>query len=196
MHNEILARFEAARKIMLSDTAIDITAIDKFIKKLLKVILEGNKIIFLGNGGSAAEATHLAAEFTGKCVVDHRPVSALSLNESVSAITAIANDYGFEHIFSRQVQAHVRKGDILVALSTSGSSRNILNAIAESTALGASVYLWTGNIKEDIPGIEIWRVPSNSTPRIQELHLLWGHIIAEVFEIKLNECLSINNNGK
>jgi len=196
MRNEILARFEAAREIMLKDTAIDVIAIDKFIKNLLKVILEGNKIVFLGNGGSAAEATHLAAEFTGKCVVDHRPVSALCLNESISAITAIANDYGFEHIFSRQIQAHVRKGDILVALSTSGSSRNILKAMSESTALGASVYLWTGNIKEDIPGIEIWRVPSNSTPRIQELHLLWGHIIAEVFEIKLNEYLSINNNDK
>ena len=196
MHNEILVRFEAAREIMQKDSAIDIIAIDKFIKKLLKAILDGNKIIFLGNGGSAAEATHLAAEFTGKCVVDHEPVSALCLNESISAITAIANDYGFEHIFLRQVQAHVREGDILVALSTSGSSRNILNAIGASTAIGASVYLWTGNIKEDIPGIEIWRVPSNSTPRIQELHLLWGHIIAEVFEIKLNEYYSINNKRK
>jgi D-sedoheptulose 7-phosphate isomerase len=187
MQNEIKNRVNSIKSLVVNDSTINVQLLSRFIEKLLDAILSGNKLVFMGNGGSAAEATHLAAEFTGKCVVQHQPVAALCFNESLSAITAIGNDYGFDQIFTRQVKAHVKKGDVVVALSTSGRSQNIISALNLAVEQHALTYLWTGNVDLDIPGVEIWRVPSGSTPRIQEVHLMWGHIIAEVFEIKLNE---------
>ena len=187
MQNEVKKRVNSIKSLVVNESTINEQSLIRFIEKLLDAILSGNKIVFMGNGGSAAEATHLAAEFTGKCVVQHQPVAALCLNESLSAITAIGNDYGFDQIFTRQVKAHVKKGDVVVALSTSGRSQNIISALNLAVEQHALTYLWTGNVDLDIPGVEIWRVPSGSTPRIQEVHLMWGHIIAEVFEIKLNE---------
>jgi D-sedoheptulose 7-phosphate isomerase len=187
MQNEIKNRVDSIKALVANESTINEQSLSRFIEKLLDAILSGNKVVFMGNGGSAAEATHLAAEFTGKCVVQHQPVAALCLNESLSAITAIGNDYGFDQIFTRQVKAHVKKGDVVVALSTSGRSQNIISALNLAVEQHALTYLWTGNVDFDIPGVEIWRVPSESTPRIQEVHLMWGHVIAEVFEIKLNE---------
>ena len=140
------------------------------------------KIAFVGNGGSAAEAMHMAAEFTGKCVLEHQPLPALCLNESQSALTAIANDFGVDFMFSRQVQAHLQQGDLLIALSTSGKSKNILNALNAAKEMGAQAILWMGDFDNETTGIEIWKVPSTSTPRIQEIHLVWGHIVAEAVE--------------
>lgn len=144
----------------------------------------GNKISFVGNGGSAAEAMHLAAEFTGKCVLEHPAFAALCLNESQSSITAIANDFGFEYIFARQVQAHLRKGDLIVILSTSGKSKNIQLAIEAAIALEVDVILWTGINAPDFQKVNVWRVNSMSTPRIQEIHLVWGHLVAEYVEYR------------
>jgi D-sedoheptulose 7-phosphate isomerase len=187
VETEVKIRLNSIRDLILNDLTIYENQINSFIQILLDAVNCGNKIVFMGNGGSAAEATHLAAEFTGKCVVPHRPIAALCLNESFSAITAIGNDYGFNEIFTRQVEAHVKQGDIVVALSTSGRSQNILDALELAVKIEAKCYLWTGKVNLDIPGVEIWKVPSNSTPRIQEIHLMWGHIIAEVFEIMLTE---------
>jgi D-sedoheptulose 7-phosphate isomerase len=187
VETEVKIRLNSIRDLILNDLTIYEDQINLFIQMLLDAVKLGNKIVFMGNGGSAAEATHLAAEFTGKCVVPHRPIAALCLNESFSAITAIGNDYGFNEIFTRQVEAHVKEGDVVVALSTSGRSQNILAALELAVKLKAKCYLWTGKVNLDIPGVEIWKVPSNSTPRIQEIHLMWGHIIAEVFEIMLTE---------
>jgi len=187
MQNEIKNRVDSIKALVENSATINERLLSRFIEILLDAILSGNKLVFMGNGGSAAEATHLTAEFTGKCVVQHQPVAALCFNESLSAITAIGNDYGFDQIFARQVKAHVKKGDVVVALSTSGRSQNIRSALSLAVEQHAITYLWTGNVDLDIPGVEIWRVPSESTPRIQEVHLMWGHVIAEVFEIKLNE---------
>lgn len=187
MQTEVKIRLNSIRDLILNDLSVYENQIGKFIQMLLDAVNRGNKIVFMGNGGSAAEATHLAAEFTGKCVLPHRPIAALCLNESISAITAIGNDYGFNEIFTRQVEAHVKEGDVVVALSTSGRSQNVLAALELAVELKAKCYLWTGKVNLDLPGVEIWKVPSNSTPRIQEIHLMWGHIIAEVFEIMLNE---------
>jgi D-sedoheptulose 7-phosphate isomerase len=106
----------------------------------------------------------------------------LCLNESQSALTAIANDYGADFMFSRQVEAHLRQGDLLIALSTSGRSKNVLNAIHTAKEIGAHVILWMGEFEINLDGVEIWKVPSTSTPRIQEVHLTWGHIAAEAVE--------------
>ena len=147
----------------------------------------GGKIAFVGNGGSAAEAMHLAAEFTGKCVLDHNPLPAMCLNESQSAITAVGNDYGFEFIFSRQIEALLNENDILICLSTSGKSKNIKNAMEVACNKKVSTYLWTGTNELNIPGVEIWYSNSHLTPRIQEEHLLWGHLLSEIIEIQLHE---------
>lgn len=151
--------------------------------EIISTLKSGKKVALIGNGGSAAEAMHIAAEFTGKCVFDHRPLSVMCLNESQSSITAIANDYGIEQVFSRQVEAHLRSGDLLIALSTSGRSPNILNAISQAKQINVKVLLWMGNFETEIDGIDIWKVPSTETPRIQEIHLLWGHILAEIIEV-------------
>ena len=153
-----------------------------FSRRLLDCFKVGGKIAFIGNGGSATEATHIAAEFVGKCVIEHEPLPAISLTDSNAILTAIANDYGVEEMFSRQVSALLKKGDILVSLSTSGKSLNILNAIDRANELGVHTVLWMGDFENVSSAQEVWKVPSKSTPRIQEVHLMWGHILAQVIE--------------
>jgi D-sedoheptulose 7-phosphate isomerase len=139
----------------------------------------------MGNGGSAAEATHLAAEFVGKCVVDHEPWPAISLNDSMSAITAISNDWSFDEIFARQVRAHAKPNSLFVGLTTSGKSKNVLEALKTANSLGSKTALLTSQqgaeYSKEFVDI-ILAVPSIQTPRIQELHLFWGHLLAEVLE--------------
>ena len=159
----------------------------KTAKEMLQVFERGGRVAFVGNGGSAAEAMHIAAEFTGKCVIDHKPLSVLCLNESQSSITAIANDFGVDKIFSRQVEAHLREGDMLIALSTSGKSANITEALISGKKLNVNAKLWMGNFDPVIRGVDVWKVPSSSTPRIQEIHLFWGHILAELIETLVQE---------
>jgi D-sedoheptulose 7-phosphate isomerase len=184
---DVHRRIEAIRLITANPQSLNEKLILGLANQMLKTLLQGNKIAFVGNGGSAAEAMHLAAEFTGKCVIDHRPLAAICLNESQSAITAIANDYGVEHIFSRQVEALLRKDDLLIGLSTSGKSRNIINALEKASDMGVQCNLWMGDFEFSTnKKISVWNVPSKSTPRIQEIHLMWGHILAELVEEMVN----------
>lgn len=171
-----------SRTLFLNDQSFNSSKLYNLAKLVIENFKQGHRLAFIGNGGSAAEAMHLAAEFTGKCVNAHEPLPALCLNESQSALTAIANDYGVEHIFSRQVRANLVEGDILIALSTSGKSPNIVNALNEAAKLGVTPILWMGNFEAPKITGEIWKVPSTSTPRIQEIHLVWGHVLAEVVE--------------
>jgi len=179
---EIAKRLSEIQLLSLDERTFDLDRLNNLAIKLEKNFIVDRKLAFVGNGGSAAEAMHLAAEFTGRCVLDHRPLPVICLNESQSALTAIANDFGVESIFSRLVQAHLRSGDLLIALSTSGKSRNIRDAIDAALKLGVDVVLWMGDFKEEFEGVDVWKVPSKSTPRIQEIHLMWGHIIAEITE--------------
>jgi D-sedoheptulose 7-phosphate isomerase len=185
MLEDALTRIADARNLFLKSDSFSVTDLSDLAQQLLEAFKSGNKVAFVGNGGSAAEAIHLAAEFTGKCVVAHAPMPALCLNESQSALTAIANDYGIDQMFSRQVEAHLGSGDILIALSTSGKSPNIVNALSKAVERGVECHLWTGDSDVVLPGVKIWKVPSTSTPRIQEIHLAWGHILAEIVEIQL-----------
>jgi D-sedoheptulose 7-phosphate isomerase len=153
------------------------------IELCVSALMTGNKLAFVGNGGSAAEAMHLAAEFTGKCLVDHKPLDAICLNESQSSLTAIANDYGFDQVFARQARAHLKSGDVLFALSTSGKSSNIRQVIDVAIELQVKVFLWMGDFETEITGPTIWKVPSQTTSRIQEIHLAWGHILSEAIEL-------------
>jgi D-sedoheptulose 7-phosphate isomerase len=150
--------------------------------ELRALFKDGHRIAFCGNGGSASEASHLAAEFLGKCVIPHDPLPALSLNDSTAVLTAIANDFGYEEVFSRQIEGQLDRGDLLIALSTSAKSANIIRALETASKMGVRAILWTGANNIDFPGIEIWRSSHEITPRIQESHLMWGHLLVEIFE--------------
>jgi D-sedoheptulose 7-phosphate isomerase len=164
-----------------SDVASDI---EELANSLVGAIKAGKRLIVFGNGGSAAEASHFAAELVSKCSTDHNPWPAISLSDSNPIITAIGNDYGFDKIFSRQLEAHLQEGDLVVGLSTSGKSPNVLNALNYSVGKGNSTYLLTGSRIEAAPiaGLKLVRAPIADTPRIQELHLIWIHFLSEFCE--------------
>jgi D-sedoheptulose 7-phosphate isomerase len=149
----------------------------------------GGQVLIAGNGGSAADAQHIAAELTGRFQRERRPLPALALHTNTSALTAIANDYGYEHVFARELSAHARPGDVLLAISTSGKSPNILRAIEAARQSKAAVIGLTGE-----PGDQMRMacdlclcVPSRSTARIQEMHIVIGHTICELLEDGLTE---------
>jgi D-sedoheptulose 7-phosphate isomerase len=147
----------------------------------------GGKVLFCGNGGSAADATHLAAELVGRFYVDRAPLPALSLSDNASAVTCIANDYDFDEVFARQVRAHGRARDVLVALTTSGSSPNVLAAVAAAREVGLDVIALTGAAGDELAAASdlCLRAPSTDTPRIQEAHMLVGHTVCELVELSL-----------
>lgn len=148
---------------------------------MVKALRAGGKLIFFGNGGSAADAQHLAAELTGHFVRERAPLSAVALSTDTSALTAIGNDYGFEHVFERQIRALGRRGDLCIAISTSGNSPNVLRAVEAARELGIAVVGLTGRgggslaRVSDIPIV----IPSDSTARVQECHITIGHILCE-----------------
>lgn len=156
---------------------------------VLTALRSGGTLLVAGNGGSAAIASHVAAEFLGKCIHDRHPLPAISLAESHSALTAIGNDYGFDEVFLRGVQAHGRPGDVLLAMSTSGASRNILRALEEARARGVTTILMTGAKGAGLTdrADHLLVVPSEETPRIQEVHLLWAHAWCEAVDLVVRE---------
>lgn len=180
-------RAEELISIISNPKNLKIKEIVQLAEKIVAIFKNGGKIAFVGNGGSAAEAMHLAAEFTGKCVIDHKPLPAICLNESQSSLTAIMNDFGADKVFSRLVDAHLTEGDLLIALSTSGRSKNVLEAIKTANANRIKTILWMGNFETSLVDVETWHVDSKSTPRIQELHLFWGHVLAECVETAFSD---------
>ena len=182
LNDSIVGRINSARNLINDPLTFDAARLSKLADLIIGTFVKGNKVAFVGNGGSAAEAMHLAAEFTGRCVIEHSPLPAICLNESQSALTAISNDYGPEHMFSRLTSALLSRDDILIAMSTSGKSKNILNAISAAKENNVHTILWMGNFDVTLSDTDIWKVPSKSTPRIQEVHLVWGHVLAEVVE--------------
>jgi D-sedoheptulose 7-phosphate isomerase len=153
----------------------------------IKKLKADKKILLFGNGGSATQAEHIAAELVGKFYSIRKPLSAIAFSTSSAIITATANDISFEDIFSRQIEALGRKGDIAIGLSTSGNSINVINAIKKANDLGLYTVALTGESGgklKDIVNLCI-NVPSHKTPRIQEMHLLIGHILCEIIEYQL-----------
>ena len=149
-----------------------------------KALAQGQCIYLCGNGGSAADAQHIAAELIGRFVNDRRSLPAIALTTDTSALTAIGNDYGFDEVFSRQVAGLCRKGDVLIAISTSGNSENVIKAVDAAHRAGGSVIGLTGksggalDIKCDVSLV----VPSDVTARIQEMHIVIGHLICALVE--------------
>ena len=158
------------------------------IKNCIDIIFDtferGNKVLIFGNGGSAADAQHMAAEFVSKFYFDRKSLPAIALTTDTSILTSIGNDYDFEKIFSRQCESLVKKGDTVIAISTSGKSKNVIQGIKKSKNLGAKIISLTGEnggILNDESDICI-EIPSNDTPRIQEGHRIIIHIICQLVE--------------
>lgn len=156
----------------------------KAIDIIVKSIKNGNKIIIFGNGGSAADAQHIAAEFIGRYLKERKSLPALALTTDSSIITAIGNDYNFNQIFSRQAESLIKKGDVVIAISTSGNSKNVLNGMKTGKKNGATIISLTGKNGKKMKSLSdlFLAVQSKSTPRIQESHRTIIHIICEFVE--------------
>jgi len=184
--NSIENIFESSSDIILESKKLS-SKIEDAVILIAKAIKRGNKIVLFGNGGSAADAQHMAAEFIGRFQKERQSFPAISLTTDSSIITAIGNDYNFNKIFSRQAESLVKNGDIIIAISTSGNSGNIINGIKTSKKLGAKIISLTGKNGFKMKSISdiFLNVPSITTPRIQEAHRTIIHIICELVENKL-----------
>lgn len=174
------------KKQILSDTAF-LANIERVVEVVTAAFQNGKKVLFCGNGGSAADAQHLAAEFSGRFYKDRKALPSEALHCNSSYLTAVANDYSYDVIYSRLVEGICEEGDVLIGLSTSGNSKNILNAFAAARDKKVITIGFTGanggQMKD--AGDYLINVPSTDTPRIQESHIMIGHIICELVEAKI-----------
>jgi D-sedoheptulose 7-phosphate isomerase len=176
----------AVKTALLNDKAL-LGRIETFIATMVEIYRQGGKVLFCGNGGSAGDAQHIAAELSGRFYKNRAPLYAEALHVNSSYLTAVANDYGYNEVFARMVQAAGQKGDMLVAISTSGNSSNILRAVEEGRANGMYVVGMTGDTGGKMAELcdLLINIPSGDTPRIQESHILVGHILCEAVEAQL-----------
>ncbi len=151
---------------------------------IARAFREGHKVLLFGNGGSSTDASHIAAEFVGRYHRDRSPLPAIALGADMAALTCIANDYDYAEIFSRQVRAHGQKGDIAIAISTSGNSPNVLKGAEAARAIGLITVGWTGGKGGKLTSLvdHCFIVPSTVTARIQETHITLGHVLCELIE--------------
>ena len=178
----ILSSIEVKQAILHDELLL--ARIEQAVEMITTCFKTNNKVFFCGNGGSAADAQHLAAEFSGRFYIDRAPLPAEALHCNTSYLTAIANDYSFDIIYARLISGMAKKGDILIGLSTSGNAGNVVQAFQKAREIGVSTIGFTGEtggLMKDLSDI-LLNVPSNDTPRIQECHILIGHIICELVE--------------
>jgi D-sedoheptulose 7-phosphate isomerase len=178
-----LAKTSAVMNALASDPEMP-ALIGEIAGTCIAAIKRGNKVLFCGNGGSAADAQHLAAELVSRFAYDRPGLQAFALTTDSSVMTAIGNDYGYEHVFARQIGAVGAKGDVLVAISTSGRSPNILAALRAARERGLATVGFTGRKGGDFASLcdIVYRVPSDETPKIQEGHIVVGHIVCGLVE--------------
>jgi D-sedoheptulose 7-phosphate isomerase len=173
----------AVKELLLQKTEI-VSLVAKVSELLIDAFRAGNKVILFGNGGSAADAQHIAAEFVGRFAFNRPALPALALSVNTSCVTAIGNDYGFDLVFSRQLEALAHRGDVAIGISTSGRSPNVLRAMTTAKHMGLHTVGLTGSEGNELVNAvdHCICVPSKETPRIQECHILIGHIISELVE--------------
>lgn len=189
MHEKIKSIIEASvetKRKVLSDQEL-LSTIGKVTAIVAEAFRNGKKVLFCGNGGSAADAQHLAAEFSGRFYFDRNPLPSEALHCNSSYMTAVANDYGYDVVYSRIVKGMGREGDVLISLSTSGNSANILKAMEVAHNIGMINVALTGETGGKMKALSdhLINVPSADTPRIQESHIMIGHIICELVEREL-----------
>jgi D-sedoheptulose 7-phosphate isomerase len=183
----MLIEASIATKQSLLESADLLKTVAKVSEILVNALRQGNKVLLFGNGGSAADAQHIAAELVGRFAFDRPALPALALSVNSSCLTAIGNDYGYEKVFSRQLEALGRSGDVAIGISTSGNSPNVLWAMSTAKKIGLHTIALTGsrggNLKAAVDHCIC--VPSDETPRIQECHILIGHIVSELVESEI-----------
>lgn len=182
IHQIIHAAIDLKQQILADEAMLN--TIDQLVELIVMAFRNGNSLYFCGNGGSAADAQHLAAECSGRFYQDRAPLPAEALHCNTSYLTAVANDYSFDVVYARMIEAIGKKGDILIGLSTSGNSRNVVQALEAAKARGILTIGFTGltggNMKPFCDYLV--SIPSTDTPRIQECHMLLGHIICQLVE--------------
>ncbi|MDY3983341.1 MAG: D-sedoheptulose 7-phosphate isomerase [Veillonellaceae bacterium] len=158
--------------------------IDVIAERVASALTSGHKIFFCGNGGSAADAQHLAAELVGRFQKERRSLAAIALTTDTSILTAVANDYSYDQVFARQVEGLGRAGDVLIGISTSGNSKNVVEAVLKARDIGMHTFAFTGEGGGKLADLcdLVFAVPSKVTARIQEMHILAGHIICELVD--------------
>ena len=164
-----------------------ISLIEQISDIIITALNNENKLLLCGNGGSAADAQHIAAELSGRFEMDRKALNAQALHVNSSYLTAVANDYGFEDVYSRMIEASAKSGDVLIALSTSGNSKNVINAIKKANQMEMVTIGFSGNdggFMKDLCKYNLI-IPSDNTARIQEAHILVGHIICKLIEQKI-----------
>jgi D-sedoheptulose 7-phosphate isomerase len=171
-------------KERLLASAETVATIASVSEVLIESLRAGHKLLLFGNGGSAADAQHIAAEFVGRFAFDRPPLPALALSVNTSAVTAIGNDYGFDQVFSRQIEALGHRGDVAIGISTSGNSPNVLQGLITARKMGLHTVAFTGGSGGKLMGAadDCLCAPSKETPRIQECHILIGHVISQLVE--------------
>ncbi|WP_129019872.1 D-sedoheptulose-7-phosphate isomerase [Edaphocola flava] len=182
----ILQRSIDVKQQILEDQEL-IARVQSLTEQITETFRNGGKVLFCGNGGSAADAQHLAAEFSGRFYTDRDPLPSEALHCNTSYLTAVANDYGYDMVYSRLLKGSGKKGDVLIGLSTSGNSTNIVKAFEQAREMGITTVAFTGSTggaMKDLSDILI-NIPSDDTPRIQECHITLGHIACQLVEAAL-----------
>ncbi len=185
----IIARIEESCSVKrrIAEDPEFVSEIAKVAEQCAQALSSGRKIMLAGNGGSAADAQHIAAEFVGRFKIERRPLPAIAFTTDTSLLTAVGNDYGFEEVFARQVRGLGQPGDLFIGISTSGNSPNVLRAISACREMGVTTVGFTGSggggMASDCD--LLLAVPSSETPRIQESHILLGHLLCELVDDRL-----------
>jgi D-sedoheptulose 7-phosphate isomerase len=184
MHAIVLTAFADSARVKQQFAHEHADRIVQVATLIANAFRNGNKVLLFGNGGSSTDAAHIAAEFVGRYQRDRLPLPAIALATDIAAITCIANDYGYEELFARQVRAHGRPGDIAIGISTSGNSPNVLKGIETARDCGLTTIAWTGGNGGKLAGLVDFPflVPSTITSRIQESHITLGHVLCELVE--------------
>ena len=180
-------RAEISESILIRETILQddmlLNQVQTLALECLSALRDGGKLIFAGNGGSFADAQHLSAEFVSRFRFDRAPLASIALGTNNSAISAIGNDYGFEYVFARELEAVAKPNDVFIGISTSGNSANVIAAVEKASILGLSVTCLTGVTGGQLASrCNCLKVPSNDTARIQECHITIGHIVCSLVE--------------
>ncbi len=188
MKNTIQKEFESHLETIQKVINLSVTDLEAAAFLIIEVLQKGNKVLICGNGGSAADAQHFSAELTGRYKSERRGLPSIALSTDTSALTAIGNDYGFDRVFSRQVEALGTCGDVVIGISTSGNSRNIIEALKSAKKLGCKTIGLSGRDGGEMNSICDINVivPSDDTPRIQEMHILFIHSICQIVDDNFN----------
>ncbi len=187
MREKIVEILEESCRLKETLARDHVDEIKNMVELIVTAYMRGKKVILFGNGGSAADAQHIAGELVGRFKLERRSLPALALTTNTSILTSLANDYGFDEVFSRQIEAQVNENDVVVGISTSGKSSNVLKGLKAARSRGAKVIGLTGKYGTELKELAdvAIMVPSTNTPRIQEAHITIGHIICELVESAL-----------